>query len=393
MTPSHRFDDQGTRKMNDSREELGPYWLQTATPFGMTPQPPGSQPQLGWGVLPINQALLAMWDSSKIPIPPAQPPWFPAAAPSADRPSPAVDHLDSAKYWGAMPEPSDSEGQQSGESRGLLYSFSRPHQSPATAWDSSPSGTEAPGGSGGILGSLRLPSNPWLGQRPYDAPNATPGPATQSRNTFDRGDLAKSFGIGLAQGAIGLPGMFGDARELSAHGAQRLADYIAPGYGPMVGPAVSRGLSLLPFMGGPMSSDIRRMIEPVTGPFYKPQTVTGDYARTVGEFVPGMFAPGGALRNAARYVVLPALASETAGQATQGTWAEPWARAIAALAAGGAGAAISHAPGGVRGAPSVEQLPRSGAAGEMPSRTEPIRRPADVDTLSEAPRSSSTSAQ
>jgi hypothetical protein len=145
--------------MNDPREELGPYWLQTATPFGTTPQPLGSLPQLGWGFPPINQALLAMWDSSKIPIPPAQPPWFPPAAPSAARPSPAVDHLDSAKYWGAMPEPSDSEGQPSGESRGLLYSFSRPHQSPATAWDSSPSGTEAPGGSGGILGSLPLPSN------------------------------------------------------------------------------------------------------------------------------------------------------------------------------------------------------------------------------------------
>src|SRR5260370_42162216 len=99
-------------------------------------------------------------------------------------------------------------------------------------------------------------------------------------------------------------------------------------------------------MGGPPSSDIRHMIEPVTGPFYEPQTVTGDYARTVGEFVPGMFAPGGALRNAARYVVLPALASETAGQATLGTWAEPWARAIAALGIGGAGAAHRRPPRG-----------------------------------------------
>jgi hypothetical protein len=202
--------------------------------------------------------------------------------------------------------------------------------------------------------------------------------------------LAKSFGIGLAQGAIGLPGMFGDARELSAHGAQRLADYIAPGYGPTMGTAVSRGLSLLPFMGGPTSSDIRRMIEPVTGPFYEPRTVTGDYARTVGEFVPGMFAPGGLARNAARYVVLPALASETAGQATLGTWAEPWARAIAALATGGAGAAIGHLPGGVRRTPAVEQLPRSGAVGEMPSRTESIPQLADIYAQPEALKSLSS---
>ena len=33
--------------MNDPREELVPYWLQTATPFGMVPQPPGSLPKLG----------------------------------------------------------------------------------------------------------------------------------------------------------------------------------------------------------------------------------------------------------------------------------------------------------------------------------------------------------
>src|SRR3979409_1564680 len=89
--------------MNDPREQLGPYWPRTATPFGMTPLPPGSLPNLGWDVPPINQALLAMLDPSKIPIPPAPPPWFPPAAPSADLPSPAVEHLDSAKYWGDEP--------------------------------------------------------------------------------------------------------------------------------------------------------------------------------------------------------------------------------------------------------------------------------------------------
>jgi hypothetical protein len=198
---------------------------------------------------------------------------------------------------------------------------------------------------------------------------------------LDRGDLAKSFGIGLLQGAIAVPGVFGDARELSAQGAQKLADYIAPGYGPAIGTAVSRGLRLLPNMGGPSSSDIRRLIEAVTGQFYQPQTVAGDYARTVGEFVPGMFAPGDVPRNAARYVVAPALASETAGQLTKGTWAEPWARAIAALLTGGAGAAIDHLPrGGWRGAPLVEQSPRSGTEGEMPSRSGPMPPSVDAST-------------
>ena len=128
----------------------------------------------------------------------------------------------------------------------------------------------------------------------------------------------------------------------------------------------------MPYMGGPSSSDIRGLIEPVTGQFYQPQTVAGDYARTVGEFVPGMLAPGGVARNAARYVVAPALASETAGQLTHGTWAEPWARAIAALATGGVGAALGHLPYGARVRPTVEQLPRSGAAARCRPQRSPL---------------------
>jgi hypothetical protein len=98
----------------------------------------------------------------------------------------------------------------------------------------------------------------------------------------------------------------------------------------------------------PTSAQIRGVIEPFTGQFYESQTVAGDYARTVGEFVPGMAAPGGVAKNAVRYVVAPALASEYAGQSTQGTWMEPWARAIAALATGGVGAALDHLPGALR---------------------------------------------
>jgi hypothetical protein len=166
------FDDQGECKMTDPREEFSPFWPQTVAPFGATPQPPGSPPRLAWE-FPRIQALLALWDSSKIPIPPAQAPWFPPATPPTS--APAAEHLDSANYWGAMPEPSAAPGQPRGESRGLLYSFSQPHQSPSTIWDSSPwgTGTEPPGGSRGILGSLSLPNIPRLSRPPSDAPGAT----------------------------------------------------------------------------------------------------------------------------------------------------------------------------------------------------------------------------
>ena len=75
----------------------------------------------------------------------------------------------------------------------------------------------------------------------------------------------------------------------------------------------------------------------VTGPVmaYEPQTTAGEYAQTVGEFVPGAaLGPGGVGGNVVRYGVIPGVASETAGQATEGTAAEPFARAGAGIAAG-----------------------------------------------------------
>jgi len=72
----------------------------------------------------------------------------------------------------------------------------------------------------------------------------------------------------------------------------------------------------------------------MTGGFteYEPQTTEGEFAKTTGEFLGGALAMpyGGPLR-AARSVVLPALASETAGQMTKGTEMEGPARLAAAL--------------------------------------------------------------
>lgn len=65
-----------------------------------------------------------------------------------------------------------------------------------------------------------------------------------------------------------------------------------------------------------------------------PQTTAGRLAGTAGEFVPGAVAFGGASpANALRFGVLPGAASEAAGIATEGTAAEPFARAGAAIAA------------------------------------------------------------
>lgn len=89
----------------------------------------------------------------------------------------------------------------------------------------------------------------------------------------------------------------------------------------------------------PSTDGIRRNVtNPVLGEGYQPQTTLGQYAHTGSEFLGGAFLPGGPIRKAAM-VAMPAVASETAGQLTEGTPWEPWARFAGALAGGGLAAA------------------------------------------------------
>jgi hypothetical protein len=141
-------------------------------------------------------------------------------------------------------------------------------------------------------------------------------------------DGAKSFGVGVGRFGIQSAGLLGDVREALASGAQRAADYLAPGSAPNAGTNVSDYLASNPLLRGPTSSQLQSAVESYTGPFYQPKTIVGDYAQTAGEFVPGaLLMPEGSLAaNALRYGLLPAFSSETAGQLTKGTTAEPWAR-------------------------------------------------------------------
>jgi hypothetical protein len=148
-------------------------------------------------------------------------------------------------------------------------------------------------------------------------------------------DVLKSGGTGIARGAVNLAGTSGDIREgqadLLSRGAKALGADIAP-------ETISKGLRFLPMMGGPTSKDIEGAAEKVTGPLYQPKTMPGEYAETAGSFLPAALLPAGEMGLGARLLKLvaaPALASETAGQLTKGTAAEPYARAMAAAGAGG----------------------------------------------------------
>jgi hypothetical protein len=163
--------------------------------------------------------------------------------------------------------------------------------------------------------------------------------ASGSAATSTSGDIAGSAAVGAAKGAIGIAGLPGDLAELGAKGINAASGYLGPKLGMDIPQVTGRHED--PWF--PTSPELQKKVEGYTGDFYKPQTTAGKYAETIGEFTPGMLmGPGGLARRAVTQVALPGAASEAAGQATEGTKAEPYARIAGALAGGMAPSAIGR---------------------------------------------------
>lgn len=166
-------------------------------------------------------------------------------------------------------------------------------------------------------------------------------------------DVAKSGGSGAVRGATGLAGLPALARDWVADPIAalpgRIYNYATTGKFEDTD-TMKRGRALekeadRPF-AVPTTDEINKAIDAATGApitSYKPQTVLGEYARTTGEFLPGLMTPGGAAAKVIGGVMVPALLSETAGQVTKGTAAEPYARAAGAVV-GGVGGAMAFRP-------------------------------------------------
>lgn len=153
-------------------------------------------------------------------------------------------------------------------------------------------------------------------------------------------DLADSGLTGLRQGLESTAGMFGDAAQMGGD----LAGWAAEKFGVSPETASSIGKRMSPFgftrLGSdiaasvagqiglspetqqtlsrqgnlPTTADIQRGTSAVVGEHYQPQTVGGEYMRTMGQFAPAAMAgPGGIVRKAAT-AAIPAVATETAGQ-------------------------------------------------------------------------------
>lgn len=189
-------------------------------------------------------------------------------------------------------------------------------------------------------------AGPW---EKYATPAAPSGPWSKYGTTKPEApsvveDVAKSGGSGLVRGVTGLMGLPSAAASWLSSTSDFLAEKIT---GEPVPEKYKRNT-----VADALSTDtLNRVVDraadaPVTS--YKPQTTVGEYARTIGEFASGAAVPGGLASRAAN-VLVPAIASETAGQLTEGSAIEPYARAGGAIV-GGIGTAMASRPSTAQGA-------------------------------------------
>jgi hypothetical protein len=137
------------------------------------------------------------------------------------------------------------------------------------------------------------------------------------------GELLRGAGAGFQRGSAqlaGLPGTIGDLLNMGA----------VSGANALLGTNLQTAQEATGTPGLLSGQSIQDALASATGgasEFRAPGTA-GDYAATIGEFLPSaMGGPSAMLR----YGVLPGAASEAAGQATEGTALEPYARAAAAI--------------------------------------------------------------
>jgi hypothetical protein len=186
-------------------------------------------------------------------------------------------------------------------------------------------------------------SGPWEDYQTEDGPWTDYGSASSAGIGLK--GIAKAAGVGAGEGAIGLAGAPGDLLNLASkilpEGSQAKADFSR--IGEKIG-----------------SQSIKKAVEGYTGEFYQPQNTAEKYANTIGSFLPAVLGgPEGLATKLATRAIIPGVASEAAGQATEGTALEPVARVAGALtgAAGASAAArgLTKAPASLT-APTLDQL-------------------------------------
>ena len=139
-------------------------------------------------------------------------------------------------------------------------------------------------------------------------------------------DVVKSAGSGLVKGVTGLAGLPGDIARLAITGMGKLN-----GDDPS---EIARLNENFPIPG---SEGITAAVERyVTGKLHESRSTAGDYAGTIGEFAPAALSGPGGLARKAAMTVIPAVTTQAAGDipGIKGTAAEPYVRAVGAVAGG-----------------------------------------------------------
>jgi len=143
-------------------------------------------------------------------------------------------------------------------------------------------------------------------------------PSVQPEQPSILRDIASSVPPALARGVMELIGLPSTIADLPMQGAQAL------------GLVPSDQDVRSPLSGGRLRESAAALTSGATE--RQPETTAGGYASTVAEFLPGAaLGPGNVLRNMLMFGALPGAASEFAGQRTEGTPLEPYARTAAAL--------------------------------------------------------------
>ena len=178
----------------------------------------------------------------------------------------------------------------------------------------------------------------WIIQPPKaSAPSPSAPPAVSQGE-----DIGKGFVGGVARGTTGLVGTGGTIGDLVRRGATWAG---VPESVINAGAMAAKAIPMSTIFTGPSGADVRHAVEERTGKFYEPTTTLGKYASTIGEFAPAAATGGGSATARVLGTVVPAVASEAAGQATAGTSLEPWARAAGGVMGGVLGGkAITLAP-------------------------------------------------
>lgn len=160
----------------------------------------------------------------------------------------------------------------------------------------------------------------------------------QARSPGGVMDVVKSFGSGVARGVAGLSDTIGMSTRPTTYAIEKVGEMLT-GEVPRIAGKTPGQIAdqFLPFSGEKATRAATAIAPRVMG--YQPETTAGKFAQTAGEFAPGAAVGGMAMgasvpASVVRFGLIPGIASEAAGQVTEGTPWEAPARLAAAVVAG-----------------------------------------------------------